>query len=115
MERSLAESRKHINSYAGGGYGGSSHAARGSSRRDELDDYAKELEYIQKRSRAAQRAIDEGNGNYGGYDGYGNNEDPYAAGYANSNRSTRTTRGKVKRESEKVQAVEKVNSPNADR
>lgn len=118
MERSLAESRKHINSYAGGGYGGSSHAARGSSRRDELDDYAKELEYIQKRSRAAQRAIDEGNGNYsgyGGYDGYGNNEDPYAAGYANSNRSTRTTREKVKRESEKVQTVEKVNSPNADR
>lgn len=117
MERSLAESRKHINSYAGGGYGGGSRAAR-SSRREELDDYAKELEYIQKRSRAAQRAIDEGNGSYGGYGGnggYGNYDDPYSAGYGSNNHSPHATRGKAKKESEKVQTVEKVNSPNADR
>ena len=49
LERSLAESRKHINSYTydrspstGRGYGG-----RGSSRQEELDDYARDLEYIQ--------------------------------------------------------------------
>lgn len=117
MERSLAESRKHINSYAGGGYGSSRSAAR-NSRRDELDDYAKELEYIQKRSRAAQRAIDEGNGSYGGYGSngdYDSYEDPYAAGYPNNNRLTCTTRGKIKKDGEKVQTVEKVNSPNADR
>ena len=112
MERSLAESRKHINSYAGGGYGSSRSAAR-NSRRDELDDYAKELEYIQKRSRAAQRAISYGGyGSNGDYDSY---EDPYAAGYPNNNRLTRTTRGKIKKDGEKVQTVEKVNSPNADR
>lgn len=111
MERSLAESRKHINSYAGGGYCSSRSAAR-NSRRDELDDYAKELEYIQKRSRAAQRAIDEGNGSYGGYDNYDN---PYSDGYANNRRSPRTAREKTRKEGEKVQTVEKVNSPNADR
>lgn len=117
MERSLAESRKHINSYAGGGYGSSRSSTR-NSRRDELDDYAKELEYIQKRSRAAQRAIDEGNGSYGGYGSngdYDSYEDPYAAGYPNNNRTPRATRGKAKKEGEKVQTVEKVNSPNADR
>ena len=111
MERSLAESRKHINSYAGGSYCSSRSAAR-NSRRDELDDYAKELEYIQKRSRAAQRAIDEGNGSYGGYDNYDN---PYSDGYANNRRSPRTAREKTRKEGEKVQTVEKVNSPNADR
>ena len=111
MERSLAESRKHINSYAGGGYCSSRSAAR-NSRRDELDDYAKELEYIQKRSRAAQRAINEGNGSYGGYDNYDN---PYSDGYANNRRSPRTAREKTRKEGEKVQTVEKVNSPNADR
>src|SRR5574344_2567799 len=60
MERSLAESRKHINAYANSGYsGGGGRTSRGRSHNDELDDYARELEYIQKRSQAAQRAIDE--------------------------------------------------------
>ena len=49
LERSLAESRRHINSYAG----------RGSSRQEEMDDYARELENIQNRSRARQRAFEE--------------------------------------------------------
>jgi len=61
LERSLAESRKHINSYAGRGssspsYGGGSH---GYSRQEEMDDYARELENIQNRSRARQRAFEE--------------------------------------------------------
>lgn len=124
MERSLAESRKHINAYSGGGYGGSyggggSRRSSGSSRRDELDDYAKELEYIQKRSQAAQRAIDAGNGNYGGNgdgnDSYGNYDNPYAGGYGGNGRSNRQTGRESKKNSEKVQTVEKVNSPNADR
>lgn len=124
MERSLAESRKHINPYSGGGYGGSNgggsrRSSGGNSRRDELDDYAKELEYIQKRSQAAQRAIDAGSGNYGGYrddnDSYGNYDNPYAGGYGGNRRSNRQTGGKPKKNSEKVQTVEKVNSPNADR
>ena len=124
MERSLAESRKHINAYSGGGYGGSygggsKRSSGGSSRRDELDDYAKELEYIQKRSQAAQRAIDAGSGSYGGYgDGnnsYGYDGNPYAGGYGGNRRSNRQTGGKSKKATEKVQTVEKVNSPNAER
>lgn len=123
MERSLAESRKHINTYSDGGYGGSYNGGsrrRSSSRRDELDDYAKELEYIQKRSQAAQRAIDASSGNYGGYGNsngsYGNYDDSYSGdGYGGNGRSNRPTGGKSKKLTEKVQTVEKVNSPNAER
>lgn len=124
MERSLAESRKHINAYSGGGYGGSygggsRRSSGGSSHRDELDDYSKELEYIQKRSQAAQRAIDAGSGSYGGYgdgnDSYGYDGNPYAGGYGGNGRSNRQTLGKSKKATEKVQTVEKVNSPNAER
>lgn len=118
MERSLAESRKHINSYAGSGYGSSYRggSSRRSSRQDELDDYAKELEYIQKRSQAAQRAIDAGNGSYGGNNGsYGNYDDPYSGGFGNNGRSQNSSKGKSKKDTEKVETVEKVNSPNADR
>lgn len=121
MERSLAESRKHINSYSNSGYSGrygdGSRRNSGSNRRDELDDYAKELEYIQKRSQAAQRAIDAGSGNYGGNrnGSYRNYDDPYAESYGGNERSNRPTGGKSKKSTEKVQTVEKVNSPNADR
>ncbi|MDD7272884.1 MAG: conjugative transposon protein TraM [Prevotellaceae bacterium] len=121
MERSLAESRRHINSYSNSGYsgryGGGSRRNSGSSRRDELDDYAKELEYIQKRSQAAQRAIDAGSGNYGGNSNgsYRNYDDPYAESYGGNGRSNRQTREKSTKSTEKVQTVEKVNSPNADR
>ena len=61
LERSLAESRRHINSYAGQGSSGSSYGSgsRGSSRQEEMDDYARELENIQNRSRARQRAFEE--------------------------------------------------------
>lgn len=56
MQRSLAESRKHINSYAGGGSGGGGDYGRGHSQSDDYDDYAKEIEAIQKRSAARQKA-----------------------------------------------------------
>ena len=61
LERSLAESRRQINSYAGRGSSGSSYGSgsRGSSRQEEMDDYARELENIQNRSRARQRAFEE--------------------------------------------------------
>ena len=53
MQRSLAESRRHINSYAGAGSGG---YGRGHSQSDDYDDYAREIEAIQKRSAARQKA-----------------------------------------------------------
>ena len=119
MERSLAESRKHISAYAYGGYsGGGGSTSRGRSRNDELDDYAKELEYIQKRSQAAQRAIDESAGSNGGYGNsyYGNEEGSYPGEYSQSRgQSKRSAKGKVKKETEKPQTVEKVQSSNADR
>lgn len=119
MERSLAESRKHINAYAYGGYsGGGGRFSRGRSRNDELDDYAKELEYIQKRSQAAQRAIDESAGSNGSYGNnyYGDDEGSYSGGSSQSRgQSKRSAKGKVKKEAEKPQTVEKVQSSNADR
>lgn len=90
----------------------------GSSRRDELDDYAKELEYIQKRSLAAQRAIDRGvNGDYGygdvsysGNSGYDGNKDDILGGYGStSSRKGAGTNSKIK----KTELVRKVQSKNA--
>ena len=52
MERSLAESRKHINSYAGSG------SSSGSSQQEEYGDYAREIAAIQRRSVARQRAYE---------------------------------------------------------
>ena len=63
LERSLAESRKHINSYGfddGGGSGrgtGRSYGSR-STRQSDVDDYARELEEIQQRSLERQRVIE---------------------------------------------------------
>ena len=124
MERSLAESRKHINSYANGGYnsynGGGRVSSRNStrSRQDELDDYAKELEYIQKRSRAAEKAVEdnfrEDNGyNGGSYDDY----DVPSYGYRNgqSQRPSYSSKNKKTKKEEKPQTVEKVQSQNADK
>ena len=63
LERSLAESRKHVNTYSGRGsddpVGSFGSARHGSSRQDELDDYARELEIIQNRSRARQKVLEE--------------------------------------------------------
>ena len=63
LERSLAEARKHINSYGdddGGGYGG--RAGRGSlsrgGRQSDMEDYARELEEIQQRSLERQKVLE---------------------------------------------------------
>ncbi|MBD5457004.1 MAG: conjugative transposon protein TraM [Lachnospiraceae bacterium] len=68
LERSLAESRKHINSYAYGddgspGGGSSGHGGRnGSGGYSSGDDFASELEQIQMRSYERQKAIEAGLG-----------------------------------------------------
>lgn len=64
LERSLAEARKHINSYAyaddgsntGGKYGRNKNG-RG-SRQSDVDDYARELEEIQQRSLERQKVLE---------------------------------------------------------
>ena len=122
MERSLAESRKHINSYANGGYnsynGGRRISSRNNSRsrQEELDDYAKELEYIQKRSHAAQKAVEDNFREDNSYN-IGNYNDYDFPSYRNRNehfsRPTKNSK-KIKKE-EKPQVVEKVQSKNADK
>ncbi len=62
LERSLAESRRHINSYA---YGDDSYAEAyggGSYRSDPRSEYARDLEEIQQRSYERQKAIEAGLG-----------------------------------------------------
>lgn len=56
LERSLAESKKHINSYA---YGGNNN---GSTSSTSTDDFARDLEDIQRRSYERQKAIESGLG-----------------------------------------------------
>ena len=56
LEQSLAQSRRHINRY---GYDDGGHV---SSREQDMDDYAKEIEDIQQRSRRRQKALEQGLG-----------------------------------------------------
>lgn len=56
LERSLAESKKHINSYA---YGGNNN---GSTSSTSTDDFARDIEDIQRRSYERQKAIESGLG-----------------------------------------------------
>ena len=63
LQQRLAQSRKHINAYEGGSYGGASGYGSGGSygrgsRQTEMDDYAREVEAIQKRSLARQKALE---------------------------------------------------------
>ncbi len=116
LERSLAESRKHINSYSGrgsGGSGGSSFGgSRGTSRQDELDDYARELEYIQNRSRERQRVMEDVFGT-----GSSNNQ-PKAGSTSGENASMaqqNDSTSSKKKEEEKAEVVQKVSDPNADK
>lgn len=131
MERALREQRKHINSYAGvsGGRSSSLSSRYGSanSRRDELDDYAKELEYIKNRSLAAQKAISEGPGgsksytqngdgyNYGSYDNlngeYGNNNGVGGNGVNSGSRGNGRNNG----QGQKTEVVKKVEGKNLDK
>ena len=108
LERSLAESRKHINSYTydrspstGRGYGG-----RGSSRQEDLDDYARDLEYIQQRSKERQKVLEQTLG-MGSSDVAGNNS---AASGGNG-----TSDNKKVVEKPKPELVKKVSDQNADK
>ena len=119
MERSLAESKRHINSYANGSYGNypsnaSRNFNRGRSRQDELDDYAKELEYIQKRSRAAQRAVEV---NTGGnpYEKEYYDIPNYTAPSLKRGSEIHTSNKKKGKKTEKPLIVEKVQTQNYDK
>ena len=71
LERSLAESRKHINSYAYGN-GSSEDRSRVEAGYSSQDDFARDLEEIQRRSFERQKAIESGLG-------FGNSEAEEAA------------------------------------
>lgn len=63
LQQRLEQSRKHINAYEGRSYGGASRYGSGSSygrssRQTEMDDYAREVEAIQKRSLARQKSLE---------------------------------------------------------
>ena len=117
MERSLAESRRHINAYAGSGYGSpvvsdaSGHGhGRGSNRQEEMEDYARELEYLQARSRQRQKAINSALGI----------EDPEEKeARERAEREKRQQLAELKRKEEagkdKAELVRKVSDPNADK
>ena len=114
LERSLAESRKHINSYSGRGSGSSSGSSsggsRGTSRQDELDEYARELEYIQNRSRERQRVMEDVFGT--GSSSNAQKDDVNGmSGLAQQNDSALSK----KKEEEKAEVVQKVSDPNADK
>ena len=63
LERSLAESRKHINAYAyGNGPSGNSETGYGGMGYSSQDEFARDLEEIQRRSYERQKAIESGLG-----------------------------------------------------
>lgn len=101
MQRSLAEARRHINQGSGSG--------RSSSRQDELDDYAKELSYIQQKNKERQRAYDRMLGG----SGYDDEEDDIAGGSSSSQKKSKANqKGK---EEAKPEIVEKVKDKNAEK
>ena len=117
MERSLAESRKHINSYAGSDYGSSAGSGssgrgynRGSNRQEEMDDYARELEDLQARSRQRQKAINTALG-------IEDPEEKEAREKAEQEKRQQLIEQKRKEEAEKNKAelVHKISDPNADK
>ena len=118
LERSLAESRKHINAYAyegnssGGGRGGrGGYGGRGSSRQDELDDYARDLEYIQQRSKERQKVLEQA---FGG----GSSAGGMAAGDGSGSGCDGSDGGAGNRkavEKPKPELVQKVSEQNADK
>ena len=114
LERSLAESRKHINAYAyegnssGGGRGGrGGYGGRGSSRQDELDDYARDLERSKERQKVLEQAFGGGSsaGGMAAGDGSGSGGDGSGGGAGN--------RKAV--EKPKPELVQKVSEQNADK
>lgn len=123
LEQRLAEQSRHINSYSGGGTSSSSRSSS-RSRNDELDDYAKQLEYIQRRSREAQNAIDRGtrsssyydddDSSYGGGSGGGSYGGGTRGNSSARNNSSSSSRNGGKKETE-PEIVKKVQSKNADK
>ena len=112
LERSLAESRKHINSYSGqrSSYSGSSYGgSSGTSRQEELDDYARELEYIQSRSRDRQKIMEDVFGT--SFSGNSQQSD----GSSKTDVAQAKDSSIVKKEEEKAEVVQKVSDPNADK
>ena len=115
LERSLAESRKHINAYSGRSSGGSSrNSGGGMSRQEELDDYARELEYIQNRSRERQRMMEDVFGTGSG----GNSQRTETGGNSSSSNGSlahANDSSAVKVKEEKPEMVQKISDPNADK
>lgn len=67
LQERFAQSHKHINAYEGGSYGGASgnrydHSYGSRSRSSEMDDYAREIDEIQRRSLAHQKALEKSMG-----------------------------------------------------
>ena len=111
LERSLAESRKHINAYAydRGSSGGRGYGGRGGSRQDELDDYARDLEDIQQRSKERQKVLER-------TFGIGSSSDGSGGGSASSSGGDGSGGGNKKvEEKPKAELVQKVSEQNADK
>lgn len=95
LQRRMAESRKHINSYAYGA--GESY----SSRQSEMDEYTREIDAIQRRSMARQKALEQ--------TVVGNNES------AVPKRSGRQIDNPTKPKEEKPEVVQKMMDANASK
>ena len=108
LERSLAESRRHINAYAGRGGSGGSHSGGGTSRQDELDDYARELESIQNRSRARQKVLEESFG-------IGNSSNSDEEAKKKEKEEKMKAEKEKKEKEEKPEIVKKVSDSNAEK
>ena len=114
LERSLAESRKHINAYAydrGSSGGRGDYGSRGGSRQDELDDYARDLEYIQQRSKERQKVLEK-------TFGIGSSSDGNGTGNASGSGGDGSGGGAGNKngvEKPKAELVQKVSEQNADK
>lgn len=108
LERSLAESRRHINAYAGRGGSSGSHSGGGTSRQDELDDYARELESIQNRSRARQKVLEESFG-------IGNSSNSDEEAKKKEKEEKMKAEREKKEKEEKPEIVKKVSDSNAEK
>lgn len=96
MERSLANARRHINNQSD--YSGNGGRA---SRRDELDDYAKELDYIQSKNKERLRMYEKNKG-------YDEEED------ASIHQKRKSTKEEGRKE-QKAEIVQKMPEQNADK
>ena len=96
LEQSLAQSRRHINRY---GYDDEGHV---SSREQDMDDYAKEIEDIQQRSRRRQKVLEQGLGISG-------NEENNSRDETATNKRKDKTSSKMEGKPEIVKKLEETN------